>query len=215
MIRTVEELNQKTAACTKCLEDKIKGLDEKRHIVLCGGTGCLSSHSDEIKAKFEELLKAKGLEDKATVNLVGCFGFCSQGPFVKIYPEDTLYRLVKIEDVEEIIEKDIRNGEIVERLLYVDPATKQKVAKQDEINFYKKQRRVALYGCGVINPEDINESLGMGGFQGLKKALSMSQQDVVNEILASGLRGRGGGGFPTGRKWQFALNSPGDEKYVV
>ncbi|MGX8681126.1 MAG: NADH-quinone oxidoreductase subunit NuoF, partial [Spirochaetales bacterium] len=175
----------------------------------------LSSHSDEIKAKFEEVLKQKGLSDKATVNQVGCFGFCSQGPFVKIYPEDTLYRLVKVDDVEEIVEKDIRNGEIVERLLYVDPATKEKVAKQDEINFYKKQHRVALYGCGVINPENINESLGMGGFQGLRKALSMSQQDVINDILASGLRGRGGGGFPTGRKWQFALNSQGDEKYVV
>ena len=215
MIKTVEELNQKISVCTKCLDDKIKGLDSKRHIVLCGGTGCLSSHSDEIKAKFEEVLKQKGLSDKATVNQVGCFGFCSQGPFVKIYPEDTLYRLVKVEDVEEIVEKDIRNGEIVERLLYVDPATKEKVAKQDEINFYKKQHRVALYGCGVINPENINESLGMGGFQGLRKALSMSQQDVINDILASGLRGRGGGGFPTGRKWQFALNSQGDEKYVV
>ena len=215
MIKTVEELNQKISVCTKCLDDKIKGLDSKRHIVLCGGTGCLSSHSDEIKAKFEEVLKQKGLSDKATVNQVGCFGFCSQGPFVKIYPEDTLYRLVKVDDVEEIVEKDIRNGEIVERLLYVDPATKEKVAKQDEINFYKKQRRVALYGCGVINPENINESLGMGGFQGLIKALSMSQQDVINDILESGLRGRGGGGFPTGRKWQFALNSQGDEKYVV
>ena len=215
MIKTVEELNQKISVCTKCLDDKIKGLDNKRHIVLCGGTGCLSSHSDEIKAKFEEVLKQKGLSDKATVNQVGCFGFCSQGPFVKIYPEDTLYRLVKVDDVEEIVEKDIRNGEIVERLLYVDPATKEKVAKQDEINFYKKQRRVALYGCGVINPENINESLGMGGFQGLIKALSMSQQDVINDILESGLRGRGGGGFPTGRKWQFALNSQGDEKYVV
>ena len=215
MIKTVEELNQKISVCTKCLEDKIKGLDNKRHIVLCGGTGCLSSHSDEIKAKFEEVLKQKGLSDKATVNQVGCFGFCSQGPFVKIYPEDTLYRLVKVDDVEEIVEKDIRNGEIVERLLYVDPATKEKVAKQDEINFYKKQHRVALYGCGVINPENINESLGMGGFQGLRKALSMSQQDVINDILESGLRGRGGGGFPTGRKWQFALNSQGDEKYVV
>ena len=215
MIKTVEELNQKISVCTKCLDDKIKGLDNKRHIVLCGGTGCLSSHSDEIKAKFEEVLKQKGLSDKATVNQVGCFGFCSQGPFVKIYPEDTLYRLVKVDDVEEIVEKDIRNGEIVERLLYVDPATKEKVAKQDEINFYKKQHRVALYGCGVINPENINESLGMGGFQGLRKALSMSQQDVINDILESGLRGRGGGGFPTGRKWQFALNSQGDEKYVV
>ena len=133
-------------------------------------------------------MKEKGAEDKATVNLVGCFGFCSQGPFVKIYPEDTLYRLVKIEDVEEIVEKDILGGEVIERLLYVDPATGQKVAKQDEINFYKKQRRVALHGCGVINPEDIDEALGMGAFQGLRRALTMTQQEVVDEVLASGLR---------------------------
>ena len=215
MIKTIAEYHEKTDACQACLDAKISGADGKRHIVLCGGTGCLSSHSDEIKEKFEEVLKAKGVEDKATVNLVGCFGFCSQGPFVKIYPEDTLYRLVKIEDVEEIVDKDIIGGEIVDRLLYVEPLTGEKVAKQDDINFYKKQRRVALYGCGVINPEDINEALGMNAFKGLEKALTMTQQEVVDEVLASGLRGRGGGGFPSGRKWQFALNQNSEEKYVV
>ncbi|MBE5899480.1 MAG: NADH-quinone oxidoreductase subunit NuoF [Lachnospiraceae bacterium] len=186
-----------------------------RAIVLCGGTGCLSSKSADIREKFEKLVEEKGLSDKVTVNQVGCFGFCSQGPFVKIYPEDTLYRLVKMEDVEEIIETDIIGGQVVDRLLYVDPSTKEKVAKQDDINFYKKQRRVALHGCGVINPENIDEALGFGGFQGLKKALSMSQQEVVDEVLEAGLRGRGGGGFPSGRKWQFALNQDNDEKYVV
>ena len=215
MIKTVKELDEKVVACTKCFEDKLQGKDDKRHIVLCGGTGCLSSHSKEIREKIQEIITAKGLDDKVTVNQVGCFGFCSQGPFVKIYPEDTLYRLVKLEDVEEIIESDIINNKIVERLLYVDPVSKQKVAKQDDINFYKKQRRVALHGCGVINPEDINEALGDGAFQGLKKALSMSQQEVIDEILASGLRGRGGGGFPTGKKWSFAYAQKNDEKYVV
>ena len=215
MIKTVDQLNERIAACTKCVEDKITGADGKRHIVLCGGTGCLSSHSDEIKKKFDEIIAAKGLQDEVTVNIVGCFGFCSQGPFVKIYPEDTLYRLVHIEDVEEIVETDIVNHGIVERLLYVDPATGEKVAKQDEINFYKKQRRVALHGCGVINPEDINEALGMGAFQGLKRALTMTQQEVIDEVLASGLRGRGGAGFPSGRKWQFAYNVKNDIKYVV
>ena len=214
-ISSVAELEQFSSTCTQNLDDKLKGADDKRHIVLCGGTGCLSSNSKEIKAKFEEVLAAKGLSDKATVNLVGCFGFCSQGPFVKIYPEDTLYRMVSIDDVEEIVEKDIGGGEIVERLLYIDPASGEKKAKQDDINFYKKQRRVALHGCGVINPEDINEALGMGAFQGLKKALSMTQQEVLDEVLASGLRGRGGGGFPTGRKWQFAYNVDADQKYVV
>ncbi|MBR4947070.1 MAG: NADH-quinone oxidoreductase subunit NuoF [Clostridiales bacterium] len=186
-----------------------------RHIVLCGGTGCLSAHSTEIMERFKAVLKEKGIEDKATVNQVGCFGFCSQGPFVKIYPEDTLYKMVKIEDVDEIVEKDIIGGEIVERLLYVDPKTGEKVTKQEDILFYKKQRRVALNGCGVINPEDINEAIGMGAFQGIKRALTMTQQEVVDEVLASGLRGRGGGGFPTGRKWQFALNVEADQKYVV
>lgn len=215
MIATVEQLNANIAENTKKIQDKLDGADGKRHIVLCGGTGCLSSHSSEIADKFRDVLAEKGLDDKVTVNMVGCFGFCSQGPFVKIYPEDTLYRLVKIEDVDEIVASDIENNTIVERLLYVDPVTKEKVAKQDEINFYKKQRRVALHGCGIINPEDINEALGFGGYQGLRRALTMTQQEVIDEIMKSGLRGRGGGGFPAGRKWQFAYDQKNDEKYVV
>ncbi len=215
MISSVTDLNERFEALSKSLDDKIKGADGMRHIVLCGGTGCLSAHSTEIMERFKALLKEKGIEDKATVNQVGCFGFCSQGPFVKMYPEDTLYKMVKIEDVDEIVEKDLIGGEIVERLLYVDPKTGEKVTKQEDILFYKKQRRVALNGCGVINPEDINEAIGMGAFQGIKKALSMTQQEVIDEVLASGLRGRGGGGFPTGRKWQFALNVDADQKYVV
>ena len=215
MIRTKKDLDEKVCACTKAFDAKLSGENGKRAIVLCGGTGCLSSNSDEIRHKFETMVEEKGLSDKVTVNKVGCFGFCSQGPFVKIYPEDTLYRLVKLEDVEEIIEKDIIGGEIVERLLFVDPATKEKVTKQDNINFYQKQRRIALNGCGTINPEDINEALGNGAYRGLEKALSMTPQEVIDEVLAAGLRGRGGGGFPTGRKWQFALNQQNDEKYVV
>ena len=215
MIKNFEELAQLQAACTATLGDKFSGKGEKRAIVLCGGTGCLSSNSAEIKEKIDALLEAKGLTERVSCNLVGCFGFCSQGPFVKIYPEDTLYRLVKIEDVEEIIEKDIIGGEVVERLLYVDPATKEKVARQDDINFYKKQKRIALHGCGVINPEDINEALGSGAFAGLAKALKMDRADVIKEVLDSGLRGRGGGGFPTGRKWQFAFAQPEGDKYVV
>ena len=215
MIQSVDNLNERIASCTKCLDEKLAGSDGKRNIVLCGGTGCLSNNSAEIRHHFEEVLEKKGLTDRATVNQVGCFGFCSQGPFVKIYPEDTLYRLVKIEDVEEIVESDIEGGVVVERLLYEDPATGKKVSKQDEINFYKKQRRVALHGCGVIDPENIEEALGMGAFQGLKRALSMTPQEVIDEVLASGIRGRGGAGFPTGRKWQFAYNSQSDDKYVV
>ncbi|MBR5291738.1 MAG: NADH-quinone oxidoreductase subunit NuoF [Clostridia bacterium] len=215
MIKNYEELYAKLESCTTALAWKLDGRSGKRAVVLCGGTGCLSSDSAAIREKFQKMVEEKGLSDKVTVNQVGCFGFCSQGPFVKIYPEDTLYRLVKMEDVEEIVEKDLIGGEVVERLLFVDPATKEKIIKQDEINFYKKQRRVALNGCGVINPEDINEAMGYGAFKGLARALQMDRQEVINEILASGLRGRGGGGFPTGRKWQFAYNSPGEVKYVV
>ena len=214
-INTVEELERKIADCTGCVDSKLTGADEKRHIVLCGGTGCLSSNSKEIMERFKTVLEEKGLSDKVTVNLVGCFGFCSQGPFVKIYPENTLYRMVSVDDVEEIVEQDIIGNTVVERLLYVDPVSGEKVSRQEDINFYKKQRRVALHGCGVINPEMIDEALGMGAFQGLKKALSMTPQEVVKEVLDSGLRGRGGGGFPAGRKWSFAQASEGDEKYVV
>ena len=215
MIKNYDELNAKVCSCTDALKSKLDGSNGKRAIVLCGGTGCLSSNSAEIMEEFKKLVEEKGLSDKVTVNQVGCFGFCSQGPFVKIYPQDTLYRLVKMEDVEEIVERDIVGGEVVDRLLYVDPETKEKIIRQDDINFYKKQRRVALQACGIINPEDIDEAMGMGAFKGLERALKMTPQEVINEILASGLRGRGGGGFPTGRKWQFAFNSPGEEKYVV
>ncbi len=215
MIKTFEELDKKISECSDNLSKKLTGSNGKRAIVLCGGTGCLSSNSDEIKSKFEELVKVNSMEDKVTVNQVGCFGYCSQGPFVKIYPEDTLYRLVKAEDVDEIFEKDIMNNQVVERLLFEDPETKEKIVKQDDINFYKKQVRVALHGCGQINPEDINEALGEGAFQGLRNALKMDRADVIKEVLDSGLRGRGGGGFPTGRKWQFAYAQPEGEKYVV
>ena len=214
MIRSFEELSKKQEICTRCLDDKYKGLDNKRHIVLCGGTGCLSSHSAEIREKFSEIIEKEGLSDRVTVNQVGCFGFCSQGPFVKIYPEDTLYRMVSLNDVEEIIEKDIKNNEIVDRLLYVDPRTKEKVAKQDDIEFYKKQMRIALHGCGAIDPENIDEALGAGAFVGLARALKMDRKAVIQEVLDSGLRGRGGAGFPTGRKWSFVPDVEGP-KYLV
>ena len=158
-MKNFAELDAKVCACTEALTAKLDGSNGKRAILLCGGTGCLSSNSMDIKGKFDELVAANGMEDKVSVNIVGCFGFCSQGPFVKIFPEDTLYRLVRIEDVEEIFNKDIIGGEIVERLLYIEPLTGEKVAKQDDINFYKKQKRVALPGGGVINPESIEEAM--------------------------------------------------------
>ena len=161
-MKNFAELNEKVCACTEALTAKLDGTNGKRAILLCGGTGCLSSNSMDIKGRFDELVAENHMEDKVSVNIVGCFGFCSQGPFVKIFPEDTLYRLVRIEDVEEIFRKDILGGEVVERLLYVEPLTGEKVAKQDDINFYKKQKRVALHGGGVINPESIEEAMGYG-----------------------------------------------------
>jgi (2Fe-2S) ferredoxin len=211
-----KQLQERVAHCSECLNKKFKLNDGTRAIVVCGGTGCLSADSGLILEKFQTLIKEHGLEGKVTANIVGCFGFCSQGPFVKIYPEETLYTQVKVDDVEEIFEKDIQNNEIVERLLFVDPVTKEKVRKQHEINFYKLQKRdIALYGNDQINPEDIEEALGYRAFVGLNRALHMTRQEVIDEVLKSGIRGRGGAGFPTGRKWQFALNSQSEEKYVV
>ncbi len=214
-ITNFEELEKCGNACLKKIDEKFSGLNGKRAIVLCGGTGCISSNSLEIKKNFEELLAKNGLTEKVTVNIAGCFGFCSQGPFVKIYPENTLYRLVSVEDVNEIFEKDILGKEVVERLLYVDPTTKEKVVKQEDIAFYKKQNRIALRNCGKLNPENIEEFLGAGAFKGLKKALSMERQAVITEVLNSGIRGRGGAGFPTGRKWQFAYAQQSENKCVV
>lgn len=214
-IKTVKDLENKISKCQDCLAKKFSGEDNKRHIVVCGGTGCLSSDSKLIIEEFERLIKEKHLENKVTVNVVGCFGFCSQGPFVKIYPEDTLYHAVKPSDCIKIIESDIINNKIVEELLYVDPSTNQKVTRQDDINFYKKQLRIALHGCGTINPELLEEALGYDAFKAFIKVLTMKQEDVIKEILDSGLRGRGGGGFPTGRKWQFAYAQQNEQKYVV
>ena len=216
-ILTEEQLKARVSACGECLKKKFTVKDGHRAIVVCGGTGCLSSDSAQLIERFNELIKKNHLEDKVTCNVVGCFGFCSKGPFVKIFPEETLYTQVKkLEDADEIFEKDILNNEVVERLLFVDPVTKEKVQTQSEINFYKLQKReIALFGNDTINPEDAEEALGYGSFLGLNKALHMTRQEVVDEVLKSGLRGRGGAGFPTGRKWQFALNVESEEKYVV
>ena len=213
-IRNFEDLARANAENAAKLTAKYDGTGGKKAIMLCGGTACVASNVRGIEAKFRELIAEKHLEDKVSVNMVGCFGLCSQGPFVKVFPENTLYRLVKAEDVEEILDRDIIGGQIVERLLYEDPETKQKISKQEEIGFYKKQKRIALYGAGVIGLENVEEALGMGAFKGLARALQMERKDVVQEVLDSGLRGRGGAGFPTGRKWMFAMNGDGD-KYVV
>ena len=215
MIRTVDELKARAAVCKELLDSKFNGSDGKTYLMICGGGGCVASGAMKLEEECNRIIAEKNIGDKVAVRKVGCFGLCSQGPFIRIYPEDVLYRLVKPEDIEEIIEKDVLGGEIVERLLYVDPTTGEKIAKQENIPFYKKQKRIALHGCGVITPESFDEALGCGAYQGLANALAKDRQEVINDILASGLRGRGGGGFPTGRKWQFAYNQDSDEKYVI
>ncbi len=215
MYKSVDELRAAIEVYTKELSSKFDGTSDKRYIMLCGGTGCMSAGTMDLKAELEKYLAQYGVADKFEIRVVGCFGLCSEGPFVRMFPENVLYRLVKPEDVEEIVRKDCVDGQIVERLIYVDEKTGNLIPKMEDIPFYTKQKRIALHGCGVIDPDKIEEALGCGGYQGLIKALSMDRADVIKMILDSGLRGKGGGGFPTGRKWQFAYDQKSDEKYVV
>ncbi|MBR0351485.1 MAG: NADH-quinone oxidoreductase subunit NuoF [Clostridia bacterium] len=207
----------------KIREEKRKELDlrvntkldtREKHILVCQGTGCTSSNSPEILETFRKILKEKKIENVRVIK-TGCFGLCAKGPIVIIRPEDTFYAMVKPEDCEEIIEKHIINGEVVQRLLCKDIDGK-KVQNLDELTFYKKQKRIALKNCGVINPEDIDEYIAFDGYKALEKVLtSMTQDEVIDEITKSGLRGRGGAGFPTGKKWAFTKASEADQKYVV
>ena len=214
-ITSEKELLERIEHCGACLQKKFHCEPGKRAIVVCGGTGCLASDSQGIIDRFNAVIKEKGLEEKVTCNVGGCFGFCSQGPFVKIFPEETLYVKVATKDVDEIFEKDILNNEVVERLLFVEPQTKEKVQKQHDISFYKLQMRdIALHGNSEINPEDVDEALGYGAFKGLNRALHMTRDEVIDEVLKSGLRGRGGAGFPTGRKWSFVPKTEGP-KYMI
>ena len=188
----------------------------KTHVLCCGGTGCKASASDEIVANFNTILREKGLQDEVQVIKTGCFGFCEKGPIVKMMPDNTFYTQVKPSDVEKIVEEHIIKGRKVTDLLYMDPENQQHVADSKHMGFYKKQLRIALRNCGFINPENIDEFISRGGYEGLGKVLSeMTPQEVVSEITASGLRGRGGAGFPTGVKWGLCAKNQADQKYVV
>ncbi len=193
----------------------------RSHVLICGGTGCTSSGSAALREKLAAELKEKGLEEEIKIVQTGCFGLCALGPIMIVYPEGTFYSRVTPEDIPEIVEEHLLKGRIVERLVYNDTGAKTGeeeaiAASLSETGFYKKQQRVALRNCGVINPEVIDEYIAMDGYFALAKVLKeMSPDDVIKCITDSGLRGRGGGGFPTGRKWSFAKASVGDKKYVV
>ena len=188
----------------------------KYQILICGGTGCHSNHSGDLINEFKALISEKCLQNDVEVIQTGCFGLCAVGPVVIVYPEDAFYSKVKVEDVRAIVEEHIVGGKIVERLLHKDSSVKDRVvATLADTNFYKKQKRVALRNCGVINPENIDDYIAFDGYKALEKVLTeMTQQEVIDTVLKSGLRGRGGAGFPTGRKWQFTHDAKGEEKFV-
>ncbi len=176
------------------------------HILVCGGTGCSSSHSEEILENLKKELAYHDLDQEVKVVQTGCFGLCEMGPIMIVYPEGVFYSKVKPDDVKEIVEEHVLKGRIVKRLLHKDAMDEDAIKSLNQTRFYEKQQRVALRNCGVINPEDIREYIAVDGYEALGRVLTqMTPQEVVDIVKASGLRGRGGAGFPTGTKWQFAM----------
>ena len=200
-------------------ENHTDAIPDKRDILVCGGTGCTSSDSLQIIENLKEEIEKAGLSDHAMVHLTGCFGFCAMGPIVKVYPDNVFYVHVKPEYANEIVQSHIANNQVVERLLFEEPALNhQKVQKHEDMAFYKKQLRIALRNCGHINPEDITEYIANDGYLALAKCLEeMTPQEVIEEMKKSGLRGRGGAGFPTGVKWESASKNPAvnGKKFIV
>ncbi len=188
----------------------------RSHVLVCGGTGCSSSHSEQIIDEFEAQIKKNGLDKEVKVVKTGCFGLCALGPVVIVYPEGSFYSMVQTEDVAEIVEQHLLKGKIVKRLLYKETIEEDNIKSLNEVDFYKKQKRLALRNCGVIDPENIDEYIAYDGYKALGKILTeMTPEQVVETVKASGLRGRGGGGFPTGTKWAFAAAQPEGQKYVL
>ena len=196
------------------LRVNLKADTHEKHILVCHGTGCTSSKSDQIIKRFRELIEEKNIENVKVIQ-TGCFGLCAKGPIIVIRPEDTFYSMVKVDDCEEIVNTHLLEGKIVERLLCKD-VDGTLVKRLDDLSFYKKQKRIALKNCGKIDPENIDEYIAFDGYSALEKVLfNMSQDEVIEEITKSGLRGRGGAGFLTGKKWEFTKLAEGDQKYVV
>jgi NADH-quinone oxidoreductase subunit F len=203
---------------TPSLEEELAAENKRcpRFITVCGGTGCQSSDSQKIIETLQNEIDKAGLSDEVTVSVTGCFGFCEKGPIVKINPDNTFYIHVTPDDAAQIVSEHLLLGKTVEKLLYVEPSIKEKVKRQDEMSFYKKQKRIALRNCGLINPENIEEYIGVQGYLALGQVItSMTPNDVIKIIMDSGLRGRGGGGFPTGKKWSFTKAFDADQKYII
>ena len=189
---------------------------EYREILVCGGTGCMSSQSQKLIDNLNAEIAKAGLSDKVNAHITGCFGFCEQGPIVKVFPDDVFYVQVAPEDAAELVKTHLIDGNRVHRLLYQDPDSHEKVNTQHEMSFYKKQKRIALRNCGLINPELISEYIACRGYEAIGRCITeKTPQDVIDEIKLSGLRGRGGGGFSTGLKWEFTKKPVSDIKYIV
>lgn len=190
--------------------------NEKAFISICAGTGCRASGSETVINAFKEEIKFLGLQNKVGVKVTGCHGFCEKGPIVVIQPENIFYQNVEKEDIIEIVSETIIEGKIIDRLLYVDPTTGKKIIKESDVPFYNKQKRIILGNNGKIDPTNIDDYIAIGGYGALAKVLSnMSSEEVIEEVKKSGLRGRGGGGFPAGKKWEYCRNTQGDPKYVI
>ncbi len=188
----------------------------RAHVLVCGGTGCSSSGSAELIKRFEEQIAKNGLDREVKVVRTGCFGLCEAGPVVIVYPEGTFYSRIRPDDVDEIVSEHLLKGRIVQHLVYKEKADEEQHVTLDNIDFYRPQMRLALRNCGVIDPENIDEYIAFDGYRALAKVLTeMTPEQVISEVLKSGLRGRGGAGFPTGKKWQFAAASKADQKYMV
>jgi NADH:ubiquinone oxidoreductase subunit F (NADH-binding)/(2Fe-2S) ferredoxin len=226
-IKTKEDLFQlyernKTLLALRTADERVKEDVEKakknktqREILVCGDTGCASAKSKVIFNYLKKEIENRGLDDKIKVIQTGCFGLCEKGPVLMSFPEENFYVEFKLEYIKNFVEEHLINGKDLDRLYFTDPITKRKILKRDEIPFYKKQFKIALRNVGVIDPSQLDEYIAVKGYQALAKCLSMSPMDVINIIKKSGLRGRGGGGFPTGIKWEVCNKMPGDDKFII
>ncbi|XMB67826.1 NADH-quinone oxidoreductase subunit NuoF [Mycoplasmatota bacterium zrk1] len=214
MIRSSEELVKRYNETKEKILNRA-GLETngRKEVLVCGVAGCKSLKSNTLVERLREVISDNGLDIE--VKETGCFGFCEKGPIVKVMPEDIFYSQVNPKDINEIVESHLVKGEVYKKKLYINPETKKAIETTKEIPFYKKQVKIALRNCGFINAESIDEYIGAGGYQALAKALEMTPQEVIEVIKESGLRGRGGGGFPTGIKWQFARNNESQTKYII